>query len=686
MPISADLSVTEVIDTIRRRYPHAPFLALGQTAFWDEPVKATWRRLLDQHDYPATLIAGVHDTDYFAKTVAHLGDDQKYVALPHDDGDTRDLWSAAGELSALFGSESVPTRQMFRARNVPFDWLAQRYPGGKDQLYADKTAAWGWRGLVSTQGHNVIAHDILLRDIQAALLAQLDWAFTESLRSLESPTSQERARATIETIRGWIDDFIQNCDTGCRLTDLYQWLVPRFYTLLLNAPPANFKTTASTELFRFNSQTCQQPRFQILQVFLNPKTRQIAKDAYNRAVAGSGIYTLDGFGDGAVPFDVVIPGLGRGTLRLLATGIAVATAPTETTIESGRIATIGELAQHLEQSFGPDIALVGKAVTLVDMLSAEFLLLFHETASAYTTVTQQFNMQLARSGIALPLYPLVRLAYETWDSLAAVSADTVFRLPAHLAATFGQESITAPAFARDWRGIVEAQKKLVDASIPIRNVRSLMAFLEEHDPQHCWCDQSAEYEQANQVLRAIAEKSETLSTRIAEHRDELRLWRKERQGLEARMGEDWRKHVQPLREKIRSAAAADENTAHYEQELGKQIAIRATAFEEPLHICRERINATKHLISEFRRQKRLLERGENALQARETMRQISWEAQLARLDLVRNAFLTIDGLNHTNLRPTAWWLPLIDPSGAWFDAIADSARVRLEYLSEPATE
>jgi hypothetical protein len=98
MPDSIHSSVIEAIRDVRARCPRAPFLTLGQTVLWDEPVKAAFCRALEAVAPDAQMMAGVHDTDYFAKLPqgALAQSDEPFVLLPHNDGSTRGLWSAAG--------------------------------------------------------------------------------------------------------------------------------------------------------------------------------------------------------------------------------------------------------------------------------------------------------------------------------------------------------------------------------------------------------------------------------------------------------------------------------------------------------------------------------------------------------------------------------------------------------------
>ena len=147
-------------------------------------------------------------------------------------------------------------------------------------------------------------------------------------------------------------------------------------------------------MFQFNRRTCEKPRFSLVGLFLDPKTRRIAREAYDRAVggSGSGIYTLDAFGPGAIPFDLVIPGVGRGTIRTAPAALIIETASQDTFVPLREpITRLDQLAAIVEDQFGPDAALVGKAVTLADMIAAEHLVVFHETASGYTKLTQAMN-------------------------------------------------------------------------------------------------------------------------------------------------------------------------------------------------------------------------------------------------------------------------------------------------------
>ena len=311
---------------LRTSYPETPFLTLGQTVLWDEPVKAAFCRLCESLEISgqmapgARVVAGVHDTDYFAKLEGLAIQSEPFAVLRHNDGDTRGLWSAAGELSALFGAEIVPSRGDFTRENIAFSKAARAYNGGAEALLNQETDAPGWRAIVHTEPHPLISADVQLSQIMPALRQQLRWGFRQSLNINGCPPDFEDdqpcpSRDVARAILGRVEEFAL-LNQSASLSDLYKDLIPKIWRLVRGGTTCDLETTTSLDLFRFNAQTASLPRFGFVDIFLNPATREIAKRCYNEALAGSGIYTLDGFGEGALPFDVVVPGRGRGTLRL----------------------------------------------------------------------------------------------------------------------------------------------------------------------------------------------------------------------------------------------------------------------------------------------------------------------------------------------------------------------------------
>jgi hypothetical protein len=691
-------STVDAINELRTRCPDVPFLTLGQTVLWDEPVKAAFCRLLEALAPEALIVAGVHDTDYFAK-LSHLetGDTEKFVMLPHNDGATRDLWSAAGELSCLFGSETVPTRASLGENGVAFDRVARGYPGGGEALLNNETEAWGWRALVHTEPRPLIAADVRLRDIMPALRTQLEWGFQESLRILGTSENE-----TTTALLKWVNEYAQS-NPNSSLSDLYRSLTPRLWGLVRGSGSCNLQTTASLELFRFNRATAQLPRFRFVDLFLQPATRDTARRCYDDAVRGSGIYTLSQFGDGALPFDVVIPGRGRGTLRLHEGSLYIETEEPITLCTGCDCGSVQELADVLEAKFGPDVALVGKAVALISMLSSEYIFVFHEHASGYTTRTQAMNTAMRANGLTLDLHPMLRLKYATWDALQDV--DATFRLPSHLAHAFGAEQITAGDFATRWEAVCNEQDALRLALKNCHSPRDLMAFLATRDES--WNEHLNEYSQAREEIRSLRERTRVLEAEITTLRDEARRLQEQASSVERAKGEDWRQTVQPLRQRLfdlkesaaqrvlenagkklskeERAAQAQLETAEEQETAGLRERI-AWCIKERAHFDEE-IGAARGRAHELSTQARnktqervILEKSEAARNAREIIAHLEYEAEWQRFQLVRAALLTSRGLHHTNYRPTAWWFPLISPDGKWLDRLANTARARIEEL------
>ena len=695
---------------VRERFPQTPFLTLGQTVLWDEPVKAAFCRLCETLEATgeipsgARMVAGVHDTDYFAKLEGLAVKDQPFVVLRHNDGDTRGLWSAAGELSALFGAEVVPSRSDFTREGISFHKAARAYFGGAESLLNQETDAPGWRALVHTEPHPLIAADVKLVDILPALRQQLRWGFRQSLSATGCAPDFEndepcQARDVARTVLRWVDEFAV-LNESATLSDLYRDLIPKIWSLVRGGDDCGLETTSSMELFRFNAQTANRPRFRFVDIFLNPATRRLARRCYDDAVRGSGIYTLDQFGDGALPFDVVVPGHGRGTLRLSEGKIIIETEPPIEICQNCDPESVARLAALLEGHFGPDIALVGKAVSLISMLAAEFLFVFHQKASGYTTRTQKMNDSLRAAGIELELHPMLRLKYATWDALAGVDAS--FKLPPHLSAAFGTDKIDAPDFAQRWREVADRADESRKTLSGARNVRELMLILAQKNP--LWREREIEYENARIELRATRTEAEKLRAEREHERKSARLSSTKAGELERAKSAYFRAEILPLQRRIsdiKEAAAKRVPVGKISKSERAELSIQSESdtreieslraridelvpqwrgFVDEIEACRIKARTHRTRALEARTRQLKIEKGEIARNARARLERLECEAELERLLCARDAMWASGSLHGADYRPTAWWLPMVSPDGKWFDALAQGAQVSVEEL------
>jgi len=644
----------QVLSLLRRKYPDAAFLALGQTIWWDEPMKAVLRRALDTGGLGGDVVAGVHDTDYFARVGVRLPGQARFELLPHNDGSTRDLWSAAGEISRLFGSETPPTRAAFAEHGVSLKCIARCLGEDVRSLVDRETEAWGWRGLVYTGSRDLIARQVRMSEAGGALKALLRWGFSGTLETLEQNACAEQGRQIADQMLSWVDE-VAGQYPSASLPEVYCRILPRLYALVLGAEPERVRVSCTSTLATLNLDTYRLPRFEFLDLFLNPATAAIARAAYDAAVAGSEIYPLEKFGLGAIPFDAVIPQVGRGTLRVTLRAVHVETRHPVRVRTTRPVRSVRDLAEILQREFGPDVVVVGKALALISMLAREFIFVFNEEGSMYVARTRRMNDFLRAHGVPVVAHPVLRVRYPTWDALGGVGVS--FRLPDHLATAFGKRTVTADEFARGWREAVARQAALLTALRSVRRQRDLLRFLGERFSER-WLDRLLAYDEAKRTLRRRRLAAEDVLARTRAAYAQLRDVRRRLLAAEAAKGEHFRTtHEWTLEERQRRAD-----------------------FDEQIDgLLRERRSLLDH-IARLRSERRAIEREGDAAEARAQVLAIEAEAARERLRLVRDALLTRDSLTHTEHRPTAWWVPLVDPCGRWFNQIAEGTRFYIEPL------
>ncbi len=647
-------SAADVLTRLRTEYPESSFLALGQTVWWDEPMKAVLRRMLDDLGLGGRMVLGVHDTDYFAKVSQRREGQKRFELLPHNDGSTRDLWSAAGEVSRLFGSETVIRRDDFVEHGTPFGRIVTSQGENAPEFVDDVSEAWGWRGLVYTGGRDLIVSTIPLTDVLPAVERMLSYGFEGTRDSIVDSCCQAEAERVAGRLLGWVREYA-SCHPEATLSTLYQDALPRLYSELLGSAPQNVAVDGTSSLLRLSPETAGLPRFKFVDLFLNPATGHLARTAYDEALAGTEMYTLDRFGLGATPFDVILPSHGRGTLRVTLRAIHIETKQPIRIPTPRPVSSIHDLAEVLTAHFDEPVTLVGKAVALISMLSQEFIFVFNEEGSGYVGRTRQMNDRLRAAGIDLDMRPILRLKYPTWDALEA--APITLALPDHLANAFGQRTIAAEDFSRGWRNAVDNSRALLSELHEIKKPVELLAFLEDKSGDD-WEARLSEYLAAKQQQVALYSECKQIQVQVRENYGKLRGIKQSLQATQDAMGDHFR--------------ATTEWTPQEERKRAEYAETLATLLAQS--------HETRAEIDDLKATRLGIERGEAMTRARETASTIEIAAEVKRMDMIRDALLTSEGLPHTHHRPSAWWLPMVDRTGGWFDRIATSTEIYLQPL------
>jgi hypothetical protein len=643
----AEMGLEAALAELDLAAPGVPLLALGQTVAWDEPLKGGLARVLARSGSDRRVVFGVHDTDYFAKAPNARPQPGGFASLAHNDTTTRGLWSAAGEFNSLFGSETVITRETYALAGLRLERLSQARPGVLDEL----TEAWGWRGIVSLDPKPPVTADLKLSLVLPELRATFNWAIDATLDCL---TGEGRREATDEAwrLRELITDAANVVGESGTLADLYERMIPGMVSFVTGSE-APIETTRTSRLLRFNPETCHQPRFELLGLFLSSETRERAKAAYNAAVTGSGLYAVERFGTGAIPFDVYIPGVGRGTLRLGAKGAVINTNPASFLTYKRRPETVQELAEILTAKYGSNCAVIGKAVTLIGMLGREFSFVFHEGASSYVKLSKKLHQALG-----IHVHPILRLRYETWQSLSV--GCSWIRLPEPLRRPFGSDELCAPSVAGRWREVGADQVELLRQLGTIRRPIDLIEFLDSHR-RGAWKQLAKEYRELHRGLLELRNSVEEVRARRVGLYTQRREMKEARRQAEAALGAHFREFIFE-KSPTETELAERERLSH---ELERVIAEQ------------ERVSA--ELRHAFREQKELAS-AEAVRKAQSRRRDIEIEAELMRAQIIREAVIASSGLEAANRRPSGWWFPLVSPDGLWYRETLSTAAAYLERL------
>ncbi len=651
------LSLKDALLELDQIAPGAPLLALGQTVLWDEPMKGGAALALREIGSNRKLVAGVHDTDFFAKLPSGTRERNAFKAFPHNDTTTRGLWSAAGEFRAIFGSETVISKQELTQAGARLEKLARARPGVLDEA----TEAFGWRGIVSLDQDAPLAGEVSILDVFDPLQKTLDWAIESTIEAVgenSRPSAIEKSNELWTTVC----NSYAIAERGT-LTDFYCDLLPSIYNFVAGEE-VPLEVTRTSRLLQFNNETCNKDHFKLLDLFLQPESRERAVSAYNSAVEGTEVYQLERFGTGAIPFDLVVPGHGRGTIRIGKRGLVIAGANPLFASFKKPINSVSDLAEIIERKFGPSCVIIGKAITLIGMLATEFVFVFHEGASGYTKQSMKFHDGLIGAGFGLKWNPILRIRYCPWTALDALK--TWIHLPKPLQMAFGTEDVCAASFSSRWEIVAQEQTVLLAELSELRRPVELIHFLDQH-VGGAWSALAKEYETIHErISGALAKLQEEHGKRMTLY-GKLRLAKSNRVESEMAKGDHFR---ETIFEKMPSSS---------------DLEMRHSLTEKVVKSILE-INYLRMEIEESVRRQRGIASSKEIELAHERRRSIELEAELKRVQLIRNAIISSKGLLRAGYRPSAWWFPLLSPNGDWIRRTWETSQCYFESLGQSPNE
>lgn len=660
----------------------APLAHFGQTVLWDEPTKAVLFPAMRTAGVRIQVIAGVHDTDYFSKLPATAEFAGTCALLPANDGSTRGLWASACECAVPFGCEHRVTLRTLTRHGVPVRRLARLHPSGPAAFVDLLTEAYGWRGLALLGEGDLTCLDVRTRDIAPRLRGLVEWAQQQSLRMIADDATRVSAERYAARMLKRLDMAIaMHRDES--LSECFRTILRHLIGQLAGEDPENLTVTSSSEHMRFNKRTAELPRFGPVDVFMSPRTREAACAAYDAAVSHTGTYTLEAFGEGALPFDLVVPRRGRGTLRCSATEAVVDLPGGTMTLGSARgLRDRLGLAALVERRLGRDCALVGKALVFPLMLLSEAVMVLAETGSAYiATGTRALVDGLAQSGIRLPLHPVLRLRYHALDSLSALG--TEFCLPEHLAAAFGKQRLAAAEMAERWQGVVDRQRALLRDLAASHGAGVVLRILAEESPEHR--ERLERYDclrcRMRQHGREMAEMSRALKAVTGEAAQVAERARE----LERKSGRLRRERLKPLWAELETPLGQQRRES-IEREV-RDLQARRSAIQQEIAGLRAQGSRLAQEWRELRAELRSQQRSGVAAVVHQELHDIEDQTAWDRLALVRRARLTLD-LEAVDKRPTAWWFPFLgggSGAGAWFAEVRRRCEAYFEVLGEEPT-